>query len=378
MTANPTPRLDRLNVLLESAITSEEFKGTGLTWPLLEEICAHHEKAAPDLRRAGTFIADGLQPIAAVHSLKVRIKSPEHLAAKIIRKKLARPELNFDVQSYQAQVTDLVGLRALHLLKDEWRPIHDFVKETWDLHETPIAYVREGDPGPLVEEFTAAGCEVKRHPFGYRSIHYLIEFQQGKKAECLVELQVRTIFEEGWSEVDHRFRYPRRSQDVYLAEFLGILNRLCGSADEMGTFIKTFYRFASEQNEKIKERDRQIEEREAELKKTVSALKISKTERDGLEKQIEAFRKTSQPTAGRPVFATAVPAVTFPTLSSIIGSNLAVTIPSMNSLVGTNSSLLGAMALQERTCGRCGKKYTESPYMATISNQCPDCSTRLF
>jgi NADH pyrophosphatase NudC (nudix superfamily) len=146
----------------------------------------------------------------------------------------------------------------------------------------------------------------------------------------------------------------------------------------MGTFIKTFQRFASEQNEKIREQDRQIEEREAELKKTVSTLNITKAEKDSLEKQIEALRKTSQPAAGRTVLATGVPAIMFPTLSSIIGSNPGVTIPSMTSLVGASSSILGAMAPQERTCSRCGKKYAASPYMASFSNQCQDCSTKLF
>jgi len=36
-------------------------------------------------------------------------------------------------------------------------------------------------------------------------VHYLLVMQPTKQ-RYLCELQVRTIFEEGWSEVDHRIR----------------------------------------------------------------------------------------------------------------------------------------------------------------------------
>jgi putative GTP pyrophosphokinase len=49
---------------------------------------------------------------------------------------------------------------------------------------------------------------------------------------------VRTIFEEGWSEIDHRIRYPNFSDNPLVNYFLTIFNRLSGSADEMGGFVK--------------------------------------------------------------------------------------------------------------------------------------------
>ena len=67
------------------------------------------------------------------------------MVEKIIRKRLERPEVDFTPDTYASHITDLIGVRALHLFKVEWRPIHEFVTRTWDLHEAPLAYIRKGD-----------------------------------------------------------------------------------------------------------------------------------------------------------------------------------------------------------------------------------------
>ena len=87
----------------------------------------------------------------------------------------------FALESYQEQITDLIGLRALHLFKGDWHSIDGFVRETWDLHEDPIAYIRVGDSELLPEELGVPKCKVTVHPFGYRSIHYLLKFQPRKE-----------------------------------------------------------------------------------------------------------------------------------------------------------------------------------------------------
>jgi putative GTP pyrophosphokinase len=218
--------------------------------------------------------------------------APEHLIAKIIRKKLEQPALDFDISSYEARVTDLIGIRALHLFKNEWRTIHQFVTETWDLHEKPIAYVRDGDAEDLICDFEKADCDVRKHSFGYRSIHYVLKSQPAKCVQ-LAELQVRTIFEEGWSEIDHRVRYPRQSNNPYLASYIILFNRLAGSADEMGTFIESLSVYMSEQAASVAERETRISKVEAELKATVSRLQISEVEKANLQKQIGELRNSS-------------------------------------------------------------------------------------
>jgi putative GTP pyrophosphokinase len=133
-------------------------------------------------------------------------------------------------------ITDLVGLRALHLFKDDCLAIDESLRRTWTTLEPPIAYVRAGDADEMVKKLQQHGFETKSHPAGYRSIHYVLASQPLQR-QITVEVQVRTIFEEGWSEIDHRVRYPNFSDNELVDYFLTIFNRMAGSADEMGGFV---------------------------------------------------------------------------------------------------------------------------------------------
>ena len=254
---------------------------------VLDQVRQHHTSMLSELRTTAQYVVERLQTVTAVHSLKSRIKDGEHLVEKIIRKKKEGNDFEVDCATYENHITDLVGVRVLHLFKDDWLPINEFINATWELQEQPIAYVRDGDRE--TQSFAEAGCRVKTHPFGYRSIHYLIKSQPAKCVR-LVELQVRTIFEEGWSEIDHKVRYPRQSDDPNLTLFLTIFNRLAGSADEMGTFTKVLATYLREQAAKAKESARQ----EAELRKTISQLQITKGEKESLQRQI-AETKRAEP-----------------------------------------------------------------------------------
>ncbi len=347
--------IDRADFLSRHHFTAEEYDRTCLDWAVLEDICARHVAMISELQKTASYITQRLQEVPDVHSLKVRVKDPEHLIAKIIRKRLDSSEFCVDAETYRKHVTDLIGIRALHLFKDQWRPIHDFVIETWELHEDPIAYYRAGDPEPLLASFREAKCKVTEHKFGYRSIHYVIKSQPDKQLH-LVELQVRTIFEEGWSEIDHQVQYPRLSTDTYLADFLTIFNRLAGSADEMGTFIKALSQYVCEQRGKLAERDRQIAEQGKRLKETVSALKISIEQKKELESQVDSLRKSSQQRGFPPVF---------PSADAILGSR--------PGLLAAIDPILGAMS--EKTCTKCGKKYEERGLASIFSpGLCPECS----
>jgi len=87
--------------------------------------------------------------------------------------------------------------------------------------------------------FKGHSCKTIKHKAGYRSIHYIIPVNQidGNKIAC--EIQTRTLFEEGWSEIDHRVRYPNFLDDENLKKYLDIFNRLAGSADEMGSYVNS-------------------------------------------------------------------------------------------------------------------------------------------
>ena len=54
----------------------------------------------------------------------------------------------------------------------------------------------------------------------YRSLHYMIKYDG-----YYVEIQARTLFEEGWSEVNHDIVYPYFQDDEMLHDFSTLLNR---------------------------------------------------------------------------------------------------------------------------------------------------------
>lgn len=214
-------------------IDEERFYQANLDWNELQKIHNDFQGRYEQLSQAARMAAESIRMAPGVHSIRYRIKEPEHLIEKIIRKKIKNPLRNITTETYLVEITDLIGIRALHLFKDDWFPIHQFILNTWELHETPKTYIRTGD---VVPEIYHSNTEVEPHEFGYRSVHYLIK-NSPYKNQLITEVQVRTIFEEGWSEIDHTIRYPYDLDNHTINSFLQIFNRLAGSADEMGTYI---------------------------------------------------------------------------------------------------------------------------------------------
>lgn len=226
--------------MIELEVFCEKYKinknDLPISWGILSEIYQDYTVRTPSLKSIANSIADVLRNNESIHSVKSRVKDPEHLLEKIIRKiqKKKETETNYEINigNYLNEITDLIGIRVLHLYKDQARIIDKFIRSNWNLAETPTIYFRGGDSESNIE-----GFDCKEHPAGYRSWHYLIETQMLKERQ-IVEIQVRTIFEEGWSEIDHQLRYPYELDNEVLNEQLLVLNRLAGSADEMVSTIR--------------------------------------------------------------------------------------------------------------------------------------------
>ncbi|WP_052437354.1 RelA/SpoT domain-containing protein [Vibrio campbellii] len=233
--------------LKKQNLTQLDWDKADIEWDDLKKIAADFEKRKEEFEQAALSISALLQRQSSVHSVRWRIKDTEHLLAKIIRKRSASSEKyqNIDEKNYDAIVTDLVGVRVLHLFKEEWARIQRYVENTWTIIEGPTAYVREGDNLSQYE-----GCKTENHDAGYRSIHSIITTKPFKR-DLAIELQVRTVFEEGWSEIDHNVRYPNFSDNPTIAYFLHIFNGLSGFADEMGTFVKILARDIETHDERM-------------------------------------------------------------------------------------------------------------------------------
>ncbi len=347
-----------------------DLEKAGLAWAELSAIAQHHVSRRYELETTAHYIASRLRAHPNVHSVKSRVKNPSHLIEKIIRKRLTEPTRLLTRRTYTREISDLIGIRVLHLFKGDWLPIHAFITGSWDLAEKPTANVRKGDSDALIEDFIKAGCAINAHSMGYRSVHYLVKSQPSRRLH-IAELQVRTIFEEGWSEIDHRIRYPYNLENPVLNEFLAVFNSLAGSADEMGTFIQTL----KEQLELVETR-RAAEATEhahtvEQLKRQVDKLAIDAKEKKKLEARVNELEKRSAGTAQIRIGGdlTHLPSVDY--LRTIGAASAIAPVFSTSTMTPLTNLGLSSGALTIRVCERCGSPI---PFGAITSDKyCPTC-----
>lgn len=269
-------------------------------WDDLEKIYTNYIAQIPSLEAIAVTIAEILRADKNVHSVRTRINNPEHLIEKIIRKTMKKisenPTYEINLNNYTREITDLIGIRVLHLYKDQAYDIDKNIRETWDLHETPIIYYRKGDSQTSMTETTediSPRFEVKEHEFGYRSWHYLIKVKP-TRIEHITEIQVRTIFEEGWSEIDHQLRYPYELHNELLREQLMVLNRLAGSADEMVDTIRKNTLRQYELIEQNQKSEQLIKELKQELERVLHIAKVEGEEKKLLEEKVQQLEELQQ------------------------------------------------------------------------------------
>ncbi|WP_088036558.1 RelA/SpoT domain-containing protein [Evansella clarkii] len=252
-------------------LPGDALSENGIQWDLLMEIFDDYAKIRDELKAQANGIAETMREHGKVQYVKSRVKDPWHLIAKLVRKtpdrqkKHNNSDFQFTVENYLNEITDLIGIRAIHLFKEDWEEIHNYIKDKWDTIEE-TANIRLGDSEETYQE---KGVGVTRRDSGYRSVHYLIKF---KLQKVPAELQVRTIFEEGYGEIDHQMRYPHNNVPAVLNANLMILNRVAGTADEMASFLqnlKNGLKAYDNEIESLKEKVKELETGDQEKKDTI-------------------------------------------------------------------------------------------------------------
>ena len=256
----------------------------------LEKIKNDYIKRKKELEQIAVQHLNMLNVLPGVHAFKYRVKNEERLIEKIRRKINEGKNITFD--NYLKKITDLIGIRILHIFKDEWKEIDNYIRKTYTLKEKPKAYIRAGDSKNGIQNY---GFKTEEHKFGYRSLHYLIKTKPNKN-EYIIEIQVRTIFEEAWGEIDHSIRYPNISDYEILNEYSLILNRLAGLGDEMGLNIKNIKLTMDINKKEIEKKDakilKSIEERDIIIKHLLEKVNISNEEIQKYRKKLKVTENT--------------------------------------------------------------------------------------
>ncbi|MCF0149522.1 MAG: GTP pyrophosphokinase [Clostridium sp.] len=247
--------------LLRYPHAEEKIKTNNIDINVLSEIYNDFVDYEISYENHADFISNILRSQPIIHTVKSRIKDPDRLIEKIIRKTEDRKskygkDFQFTLDNYKNEINDLIGIRVIHIFKDQWQDIHEFITKTWSVIEV-TANVREGDNTKKFEEL---GIEVRSRISGYRSVHYLVEFYPTNE-KVIAEIQVRTIFEEGYGEIDHRLRYSHSEIPEILRSNLLLFNRIAGSADEMASLINDLSKeWFSKEEELLKIIEEQKEE----------------------------------------------------------------------------------------------------------------------
>ena len=167
----------------------------------------------------------------AVHSFKSRLKSREHLAGKIQRK--TDEGRTITKENLFQEITDMAGVRILHLFQEDFQHIDEVIRkrvtdEYWFLGEKPKVYTWDPEAGHFFSRFD---LEISEKSTSYTSVHYLIRPKQDSLICC--ELQVRTLFEEIWGEVDHQINYPHPTNNLACREQLKVLSKITGAGSRL-------------------------------------------------------------------------------------------------------------------------------------------------
>lgn len=235
-------------------------------WNIIEEIYKDYDMQLRNgsLRRTVTSFIEEIGTPAAMHSMRYRIKSPESLIVKIIHKMYSdfndTDYSKITKDMYSKVIMDLLGVRILIRHRYQWEEIHDLI---WHLYfKGTEKYVKnriKDYVGDAAEPFLAERPKVfyryeestkcyelkgrdifdfeKNNP-GYSSNHYIINYYG-----TYIELQVRTLFDEAWSESDHDFVYKlyAGNKKLVLKRTSNLLSKVAEVADELSMFMHDYY-----------------------------------------------------------------------------------------------------------------------------------------
>ena len=208
-----------------------------------------------------------MEGIESVHLQTSRVKSVDSLLEKVITKRYtflrdkSSVYSKIDGANYKDIITDLIGVRIILNFRGNWKEIHEeilgefpYEKELFEndknkemtlphsgknrLVQTPKVYYAQGDN---IEEYSQYGLNTELRKKGYRSIHYVISYQS-----VYIELQVRTIYDEAWSDCDHRYVYKHNQNKSHsaLEKMSELLCQMTNLSNDWGDNIK--YAFDTE------------------------------------------------------------------------------------------------------------------------------------
>lgn len=223
----------------------------------------YHNNRKEYLETVKTDFLKQIEQFKGIHLQSSRIKQINSLLVKVITKRYENLRNAKNAYSriasnnYKDIVTDLIGMRLIINYRGKWNDIHEEIVNAFPyvndveyekskivphpkdgssiIAEIPKVYYAAGDN---IEEYRKYKVNPQLHKKGYRSIHYIISYQG-----VYIELQVRTIYDEAWSDCDHNYVYKQDENKSHTAleQLSGILCQLTNASNDLGEAMREIF-----------------------------------------------------------------------------------------------------------------------------------------
>lgn len=255
---------------LEQYGVAKKFRDCNVSWKTLMEIGDDYEEKCfgsgrenQEYRgRYADLIREHIDRITTfenLHSYSFRLKKTGSLLAKVIRKGAQRGG-EYTPDNYFHKITDLLGIRILHVFKEDYWAVHQQIMKEYgnQLSQNIIIKLKRGDDEEMFSKLTKEYSNVKPEENNtYRSIHYTVYADTKNMDDSPhLEIQTRTIFEEGWSEINHRLVYKQSGEENdTLRRLSETLSSMVGACDSIGTLMKMIEEAGKLSDSSIKGKD---------------------------------------------------------------------------------------------------------------------------
>ncbi|MDO9110608.1 MAG: RelA/SpoT domain-containing protein [Desulfatirhabdiaceae bacterium] len=174
---------------------------------------------------------DPSSPDESLHTVIYRIKDELRLIEKIntLNERMDAGARIITEKNYQEIIGDLLGVRIICLRLSDVEKIETYLKLLSE--ENILDFVEGPDPKKSfllpVDPVESIPDGAEPRYTGYSSIHYKIKLGENSDVPPALknlrfELQLRTILEEAWSEIDHKYRYMRSRSGIKLPEHIHV------------------------------------------------------------------------------------------------------------------------------------------------------------
>ncbi|HEY5021560.1 MAG TPA: RelA/SpoT domain-containing protein, partial [Gemmatimonadaceae bacterium] len=172
----------------------------------IDEYSVVRERYEGFCRAAESILRSALTHVA-VHQITSRAKSVESFGKKAARPAPDDPKLP-KYRTPMEQIRDKAGVRVVTFVLRDIAKVEAVVRQQFDELER-------------IDKFDA---HVEKGSVGYRSIHYIVRLRDDRTslpeysefAGLAAEIQIRTILQHAWAEMEHDIRYKATYEDLPL------------------------------------------------------------------------------------------------------------------------------------------------------------------